>query len=126
MSATRYTASAEPVTQRDWVGTYARRAFERVGEHLARQLNFDLQATRLLEIARAYAIVLDMPMSDARFDLHTTRAKVMANIAALDSLADRRLAGLATAEEHIETLGALAEFRHLLTAIDTVLADIES
>lgn len=126
MSATRYTASAEPVTQRDWVGTYARRAFERVGEHLARQLNFDLTATRLLEIARAYAIVLDMPMSDARFDLHTTRANVLANIAALDSLADRRLAGLATAEEHIETLGALAEFRHLLTALDTVLADIES
>lgn len=127
MSATRYTAAAgEPVTARDWLDTYAARAYERLGEYLARY-EPDLTSEGLARVARAYALVTDAPMSaEARYDLRTTRRNVAATIERLDRRANLRLAGLASREEHMETLGHLSEARELLAAIDLVLKDIES
>ena len=127
MSAMRYThTDHEPVTARDWLDTYAARAFERLGGYLARHAD-DTTATQLTTVARAYALVSDAPMSrGARYDLRATRRSLLASIDELDRRANLRLAGLATVEEHHETLGALAEHRELLAAVDLVLVDMQS
>ena len=78
-------------------------------------------------MGRAYALVTDAPMSaEARYDLRATRRNVAATIERLDRRANLRLAGLASREEHMETLGHIAESRELLAALDIVLKDIES
>lgn len=122
MSATKYTAQpGEPVTARDCIELEASQLWERLGAYVSRH-GYDAAADGLLAVGRAFALILDAPISRAaKYDLRVMRQSILVRIDLLDRQANRRLAGMASAAEHLETLGALSEAREFLAAIDVVL-----
>jgi hypothetical protein len=126
MSRTKYTQqTGEPVTHEDYLELEASQIWERLGAHVSRY-GYDATAEGLQRVGAAYALLLDAPISRAaRFDLRVMRQSILVRIDLLDRQANLRFAGMATREEHLETLGALSEACEFRAAIDTVLAHRE-
>lgn len=120
-------AAGEPVTSLDAFELYTAKACEELGRFIAQHhFGSDLareyveQKTHLLSSVAASFVTLRQSriMREAGFHLPTARRMMIHELGHLDQLADRRLSGESTEEEHLEIL---AKLRHRRMELDAVM-----
>lgn len=123
--------TGEPAGHRDFVRAYSAHAHENLGRALVR---FGLEHPHtqdLLAVCQGFDFLAICYLNPARaqsFGALTLRellSRYVTREHELESAAGRRFEGLATSEEHLTTLGLLAEAREAIGHIQRVLNWIE-
>lgn len=119
-------AHGEPVTSLDLFESHTAKACEELGRFIAQHhfgsdlapIYLETKRASLSTVAAGFVRLRESRiMRAAGFHLPTARRMMTAEVDRLDKLADRRLSGEATEEEHLETLALLRHAREELNSL---------